>query len=196
MIALVITIIVLLILAGISILAIVGDSGVVTKAKNAAEKTKLAQIEEILNLWKAEKEADKIIGENTAKNLDEVLKELENKNLINAEEKLQIENTGVLVIGGEIILFKNLEEIVEIGDYVNYIPEVPSDEEITQLENDINTYSGYSSTQEVSQEDLKWRIFNINDNGTVDLISASTTKVTPLYLNGYLGYNNRSIFIK
>ena len=46
LIALVITIIVLLILAGVTIAALSGDNGILTRAKEAKEKTKLAQKEE------------------------------------------------------------------------------------------------------------------------------------------------------
>ena len=46
LIALVITIIVLLILAGVSISAVIGENGIATKAKNAAIKTEEAKIEE------------------------------------------------------------------------------------------------------------------------------------------------------
>ena len=50
LIALVITIVVLLILAGITIAALSGDNGILTRAKEAKEKTELAQKEEEKNL--------------------------------------------------------------------------------------------------------------------------------------------------
>ena len=50
LIALVITIIVLLILAGVTIAALSGDNGILTRAKEAKEKTELAQKEEEKNL--------------------------------------------------------------------------------------------------------------------------------------------------
>ena len=50
LVSLVITIIVLLILAGISINTLVGDNGMITKAKEAKENTILAQEEELKNL--------------------------------------------------------------------------------------------------------------------------------------------------
>ena len=48
LVALVITIIVLLILAGVSISLVVGDNGVLTQSKNAATATKKADVEEAL----------------------------------------------------------------------------------------------------------------------------------------------------
>ena len=50
LIALVITIIVLLILAGVSVSSILGDDGLIAKAKAAAEKTKQAQLDEYKQL--------------------------------------------------------------------------------------------------------------------------------------------------
>jgi len=50
LIALVITIIVLLILAGISIATLTGDNGILNKAQQAEEKTTQAQIKELLQL--------------------------------------------------------------------------------------------------------------------------------------------------
>lgn len=47
LVALVITIIVLIILAGVSIALVLGDDGIVTKAKNGAENYKIAANEEV-----------------------------------------------------------------------------------------------------------------------------------------------------
>ena len=48
LIALIITIIVLLILAGVSINAVVGDNGVLTQAQNASEQTAIAKEKEAI----------------------------------------------------------------------------------------------------------------------------------------------------
>lgn len=50
LVALVITIIVLLILAGVSIALVVGDNGVLTQSKNSSNLTKKAQMEEAIGL--------------------------------------------------------------------------------------------------------------------------------------------------
>ena len=50
LVALVITIIVLLILAGVSISLVVGDNGVLSQAMNAADQTGLSTVEEQINL--------------------------------------------------------------------------------------------------------------------------------------------------
>ena len=48
-ISLVVTIVVLLILAGISINAVIGDNGIIKKAQNSAELTKESEAKEIIN---------------------------------------------------------------------------------------------------------------------------------------------------
>ena len=58
LIALVITIIVLLILAGVSIAMLTGENGVLTKASDATTKTKEAEVEEAIKLVVAEIIAD------------------------------------------------------------------------------------------------------------------------------------------
>ena len=50
LVALVITIIVLLILAGVSISLVVGDNGVLTQAKTSSDKTKISQFKEALGI--------------------------------------------------------------------------------------------------------------------------------------------------
>ena len=60
LVALVITIIVLLILAGVTIAMVVGDNGILTRARQAKEENELAEEVETVKLWMAEQS----IGEN------------------------------------------------------------------------------------------------------------------------------------
>ena len=72
LIALVITIIVLLILAGVSINAVIGENGIASKAKLAKEETAIAEDKEKINLAIAEYEMESI--EDDSKSLEEFLK--------------------------------------------------------------------------------------------------------------------------
>ena len=69
LIALVITIIVLLILAAVSIATLTGENGILTRANDAKLETRGASVEEARDLWKASKEADKQTGTTTAQTL-------------------------------------------------------------------------------------------------------------------------------
>ena len=105
LIALIITIIVLLILAGVTIAMIMGDNGILNRAVDADVETRAATVEERKNLWKTEKQTDNYIGENTAQTLEELLNDLEVEDLITEEERTQIEETGHVVIGSRDIVF-------------------------------------------------------------------------------------------
>ena len=109
LIALVITIIVLLILAGVSIAMLTGENGVLTKAGDAKEATRGASVEEARDLWKINQEADNQTESATAQTLEELLNDLENQKLITAEERATIEETGEVTIGSRTIVFKTIE---------------------------------------------------------------------------------------
>ena len=84
LIALVVTIIVLIILAGVSINLLFGNYGVVTKAKEAKNKMEAAQYEEELKMCVLELQADAVTNgtdfsmETIRKNLVEKVKKVEN----------------------------------------------------------------------------------------------------------------------
>ncbi len=107
LIALVITIIVLLILAAVTINTLTGENGIITRASDAEVETRAATVEERKNLWKTEKQTDDYIGEDTSQTLEELLDDLEEEELITAEERTQIEETGHVVIGNKDISFSD-----------------------------------------------------------------------------------------
>ena len=67
LVALVVTIVVLLILAGVSINMVVGDNGIITKAKEAVEKTARAQENAEIEMNELAKQLESTIGEDTTK---------------------------------------------------------------------------------------------------------------------------------
>lgn len=85
-----------------------------------------------------------------------------------------------------------LSDIVKIGDYVQYIPDVVSttNTNYKQLITDLETYSGSSANtaSTLIQESLNWRVLDV-ENGKVRLISEKPTTST-IELSGYNGYNN------
>ena len=104
MIALIITIIVMLILVGVTVTAAI-NGGLFEKAKIAKEGTRADEIITKRDLWKVNQAADQYSKEKTAEKLSEILTDLENQNLITSDEKETIENTGKLTIGEKTILF-------------------------------------------------------------------------------------------
>lgn len=78
-----------------------------------------------------------------------------------------------------------VEDYVKIGDYVDYSPE----EITTSYEFFGETYTGYANSEVKQDATLKWRVLNINSNGTIDLISNKPTS-KKVYFRGARGYNN------
>ena len=115
LIALVITIIVLLILAGISIATLTGENGILTRANDAKVETRGAAVEERKNLWKSEQDLDKRLGTSDAKELNELLDELENENLLIGNERQTIEETGKVTIGSRTIEFEETKFAYILG---------------------------------------------------------------------------------
>ena len=68
LVALVVTIVVLLILAGVSINMVLGENGIVTKAKDARDKTKQAQANELQDFNNISGEIDEILSDNGSGN--------------------------------------------------------------------------------------------------------------------------------
>ena len=87
------------------------------------------------------------------------------------------------VDGKKITGTKITKDVLKIGDYVEYTPDTASTYSIPK------EYSGYTINQSMNQENLKWRILSVNNDGTVDLISDKETDGTLLF-DGPLGYNN------
>lgn len=74
---------------------------------------------------------------------------------------------------------------VKIGDYVAYVPD-KSDKYIVE-----GTTSGAANNSRdgIKQETLNWRVLNVNEDGSIDIISEEPTDAE-IYFGGALGYNN------
>ena len=101
-------------------------------------------------------------------------------------------NTADQAVGFRVALFlgavddqvKYMDDL-QIGDYVAYSPgsETASSYPLSMAE------SGYTSDQSISRDSLNWRVLSINDDGTVNLVSDTTTSQTIGFGNA-VGYNN------
>ena len=198
LIALVITIIVLLILAGVSIAMLTGDNGILTKATEAKDQTEIGDEKEKVEL--------SAVGALAKDNGGEIKREYLNDELtsyIGTEgTDYTLSETAPFVVkyldsGRSYVIDENGNVInipdrtgIEVGDYVNYTYDL-ADNYILSPEitgSDSNSSTGISQTK-----NLKWRIFDIHLDGTVDLISENRT-TDMLHFFGVLGYNN-GVFI-
>ena len=194
LIALVITIIVLLILAGVTIATLVGENGILSKATEASNKTEEKNAEEEVKIavmgsigTNGELEND-VLKDNLNKieNISGVPEEITDSSYpltVTVEGKYSYTiNKNGSIGEGEVVS----REGIKVGDYVNYT----YDQKTTGYSL-LATQSGYTSNQTVNQKSgMKWRVLNIHENGTVDLIGDIASTDQTIYFQGALGYNN------
>lgn len=155
LIALVITIIVLLILAGISIAMLAGDNSILNQATNAKVETRGGTVQEQVALWKNEQIAKEMTGTGTAETIEQIVNRLVSENLLTEDEKDQIlgndtkgiEATGQVTIGSRTIVFglPDEKDNLEIGDVVEA--------------------TGLAKFKDSSNNDIEWIYFGKDDSG-------------------------------
>ena len=101
----VVTIVVLLILAGVSINLILDNNGIIQKSKDTKEQTRAATVVEERDFWKLEGQIYQ--NDSGKRTLEEVLEKLEKEKAITEKEKQEILETGKVSIGGKDIIFTN-----------------------------------------------------------------------------------------
>ena len=197
LIALIITIIVLLILAGISISMVAGDNGVLTKAKDSSDKTLDAKEDEQVKLSISDALAD---GNGTL-STESIRSALEKEFGADKVTDATFTGNGPWTYNGERKTYyidsegrvseKNIADRtgLKVGDYINYQPDKKTENYSKITPQNTGYTSGENGTQEqIKQEELNWRIFRINKNGSIDIIGSQTEK--EVFFQGSLGYNN------
>ena len=195
LIALIVTIIVLLILAGVTIATLTGNNGILTKATEAKDKTEEGEEEEKVKL----SAVGALAKDNGGKIKEGYLEEELSSQFGEKGTDYNLEGSGpftvTIIESGRSYLINEdgtigeavKREGIKVGDYVNYTPDVSS----TEYSEDklSESVTGTSSNSAITQEDLKWKILNIDVSGRVDLISDT---LTSQYLDFYgaRGYNN------
>ncbi len=152
LIALVITIIVLLILAGVSIAMLTGENGILTQATNAKEKTSKAEEEEKINMA--------VLGSSIADNgYSEILEETS----FRQELTNQFGNNGyVLVVNGDgsfIITVKESQRKYYVNDDKTVINndniiEISSEDELKAFRDDVNGGNSYEGKAVLLTSDI------------------------------------------
>ena len=195
LIALVITIIVLLILAGVTIATLMGDNGILTKATESKNKTEEGEEEEKVKLSVAGALAKDNGGEIKEGYLDEELASQFGEKGTDYNLEGSGPFTVTIIKSGRIYLINEdgtMEETVkregiEVGDYVNYVPDTNAEGYTADKLSE--SITGSTDNTVIKQDSLKWRILNIDPSGRVDLISETPTS-QEVYFRGARGYNN------
>ena len=192
LIALVVTIVILLILASISIGALTGDNGIINQAHTAKEDTEIASWEEQIDL--AIIDAEK---EHRNPTLDDVIEELKNKDVITNNEQVKengdIEtNEPTYIITGKLDDYiPNIPAGLEIGSEVSYSPEGSYNWDVDYYYSGTSTYSDVSlNTSDANYAITSWKVLDIDrENEIVKLVPTAPTTGT-VRLVGAQGYNN------
>ena len=160
LVALVVTIVVLLILAGISLNLVLGENGIITRAQEARDKTAQAKV-------------------NTEKAINALTDEMEA--YVKGNEGGSGNNGGNN--GGTAADLSKYN----IGDEVAYTYDtVSGGYSLTAAKSGYTS----DQTVAQSSTTLKWKIINKDEStGTIDIVSAEPTSNT-VYFQGALGYNN------
>lgn len=154
LIALVVTIIVLLILATVSIVTLTGNNGILSQSETAREETRGASVQEARDLWKINHEGDNYTENGTAQTLEELINDLVDQNLLTEDEKDQIlgnelkgiKSTGQVTIGSRRIVFGAQPTV---GEFIKY---------------DVSYIDAYYSTYNYSNTN-GWRLLSYTNNG-------------------------------
>ena len=181
LIALVVTIVVLLILAGVTISLLLDENGIIAKSKDARNANRAGTIRDEISLW----EADKVASENGAgshESMDAFLTRLKTRGLINDEDIQKIKDTRELQVGKEIIKFpsdaKTLVQAfndgeLQVGDYLNYNDYVDESKTYTTKTNE----NGWADQKYTATKNTYWQVLGLDETGErLMLISQSPIK--------------------
>ena len=199
LIALVVTIVILLILAGVTITMTLGQNGLFTRAREGAAAYNESEVRDDLSMlitqytWdKAAEKTDKNLGDylkdngatSVKENTDGTTLEVEYKGYVFTVNKDSGEITGVSK--GEGNDSPTTPTIMpQVGEIVSYTPDTPS------TGYDLSTAkSGYSSAQTIdgTYDPTTWKIMEVDENGNITKLLGIGSK--DVYFNGSKGYNN------
>ena len=199
LIALVVTIVILLILAGVTITMTLGKNGLFTRAREGAAAYEESEVRDDLSMLITQYTWDKA-SEKTDKSLGDYLKD-------NGATSVKANSDGttleVTYKGYTFKVNKDSGEITEVskgegsdspttptiipkvGEIVSYTPNTPS------TGYDLSTAkSGYSSAQTIdgTYDPTTWKIMEVDENGNITKLLGIGSK--DVYFRGSTGYNN------
>ena len=164
LIALVVTIIILLLLAGVSIAMLTGNNGILTQGQRAKEETRIAGVEEVVKLYKQGKYIDSTTGSVT-ENANEMLENLKGQKLV-SEDEIDREN--------EIITIKrkdgSIAKEIQYGMVTITISKTPENEKARRITLKVESVEGIKIPIIRNQEDFFNFINNLSDDEKKDLI--------------------------
>ena len=221
LIALVVTIVVLLILAGISISMLGGENGIIKQAVESKDKTKTGDEKEIVDLAATSAKIENNWGEITEENLvAELTQNIGERDVdyklttIGDKFKVTYIDTGNSYLvdkdgnttecgpwhteqgtdadGNKTLKVTNGKITVEVGDIIDYDP-LPDGEEARTYTSE-KTQTGCSDDQTFSSDYTgTWKVIGVSDEGQILI---STTDLIKTAEDGYYYLKGRTAYIK
>lgn len=207
LIALVITIVVLIILATISINSVFGENGLIAKAEQGKQEYRAGSVQDEVSMWKGEKSAAKYDGL-SVKTRDELIEDQLQRGLLTEEEATIAKNTGSVKIASQIIdygeddlvaatdlnpgelsgtgtagdpyLIQSIEDIVAFSNAVNGGNDYDDEYVKLDLTLDFNSDKSYINPATIEFGD-------VNGNGTVEALKTELTTGAGFVPIGYSG---------
>ena len=197
--ALVITIIIMLILAGVTVKIATGG-GIIDKTKNTSDEFEIEQEKEKVKSGYLSYKTAKMVDNDAPLSVEDAqttgnatsgwtvtFTKTNNEYNLTKDGKVTLtkQNGTVVFVWKENSdgTFTNGDVTLQVGDYVNYDEGTGHSTTVTANE------SGYKNDQAYTTDNIGWRVLGINSKGEIELISDNPTS-NGLGLVGKLGYLN------
>ena len=155
LIALVVTIVILLILAGVSISLVLDNNGIIGKSKESRLETRASQVEDEIGLWKQNNFIKSETGE-SIENANAVLQSLLARKLLN-EDEIDRENEIITIKRGDGSVLKQ----IEYGNVKINISKTPATEKSGVVILKVESVEGFT-IQTIKKEELSIFINSLN----------------------------------
>ena len=186
LVALVVTVVVLLILAGVSLNLVLGENGIIKKAQEAAAQTDESSATETMSMYLTGLRLANVDGENFR------LADYLSSNVGNDGIEDFLNNGD----GYAQVAYKGYKYLVNLEDYTfEYLGKTDGNgvnRHIKQvLDNNNEDVPGIAMVEagELETEDLGWKVLSVNNDGSVNLIANNNTGFE-VSLSGINGYTN------
>ena len=183
-------------MAAVSIATLTGQNGILTQANHAKDNTRGASVQEAIDLWNVNKEADELAGTSTGQSKTALLDDLVSQKLLTESERNKLDAGETITIGNKEITLVTLADELEVGDYIKYGDKLS----VQSYNTDINE-TGYATQQTFETNNtMLWRVINKKANGEVEIVAVNNVLAndgqTGLYLKGQTGFLNAETVLK
>lgn len=187
LIMLVVTIVVILILAGITVDLAFGENGIITRAVQARDATRAGEIKDMITVVVANNALADYTG-GTRQTRTEVIDQLHADGKLTDSEVQTLEENDVIIIGGITIDFSVLgpisnvktlvqafkDEEIKVGDYItNYNSTLNNSNATASLTSEETGFDGGTQTYKVNTN-TTWRVLGLNKDETQLVITTGS----------------------